>query len=189
MYGLSLHSDRVISPQRKLDPKGGPHREGPEPTRNPKDNKSLRSDQGLRPNTVSTRKGDPIAMTRITPQLNKVQRSLHSDRVLIQTRPQRGDLIAKALSHIVVENPQELCTTRTSWRANDSIKVIVPICQANSGCTTKGLYVNLPETHSLAADEARRDSPLWCVLCPVSKRQGCSSQYETYTQEGWRMED
>ena len=120
--------------------------------------------------------GDPIAKTRITPKVKRVQRSLRSDRVLIQTRPQRGDLIAKALSHIVVENPQELCTTRASWSANDSIKVNVPNCQANSGCTTKGLYVNLPETHSIAADEASRDSPLSCVMCQRGKGVAASQQ-------------
>ena len=88
-----------------------------------------------------------------------------------------------------MENPQELCTTRASWRANDSIKVNVPSCQENGGCTTKGLYVNLPETHGIAADEASRDSPLSCVMC--QSRQGCSSQSasqdETFTQEGWRI--
>ena len=49
----------------------------------------------------------------------------------------KGDPIVKALNHIVVENPQELGTTRANWRANDSIKVNGPSCQANGGCITK----------------------------------------------------
>ena len=74
----------------------------------------------------------------------------------------------KALSHLVVENPQELSTTRANWRANDSIKVNDPSCQANSGCITKGLYVNSPVTHSIAADDASRRQST--VVCHVSTK-------------------
>ena len=69
--------------------------------------------------------------------------SLRSDRVRMQTRPQRGDLIAKALNPIVLENLKELSTIRANWRANDSIKVNGPCCQANGGCITTGLISEL----------------------------------------------
>ena len=86
----------------------------------------------------------------------------------------KGGLIAKALSYVVAENLEELCTTRASWRANDRIEVNVPSCQANGGCITKGLYVNVPETHSVAADEASKRQST--VGRHVSMRQGHGSQ-------------
>ena len=49
----------------------------------------------------------------------------------------KGEPIAKALNHIVVENPQELRTTTANWRVKDSIKVNVPIGKQPKGGQTK----------------------------------------------------
>ena len=97
----------------------------------------------------STRKGDPIAKDLVT----EVQRGAYDPIEYVRRHTdstRKGDPITNALNRIVLKNPKELSTTRANWRANDSIKVNGPCCQATGGCITKGLVgqLTLDSKHS-----------------------------------------
>ena len=105
-----------------------------------------------------------VSTQRVTPS-----RRISPERKEKQTKPSFPSRTTPASTPAGVTPSQRLrygrreptvtCTSRGSWRAKDRKDGNEPCGQTHGGRTTTGQQVNIPKTHSTAADEARRRQP------------------------------
>ena len=140
----------IIPPTRPS--KGGGHREGPEPPQERFRNSSFRLRNGSK--TVSTQRVS--TSRRISPEGKEKQTKPSFQSRIYQPRPCRGDPIAKVANPMGEENSQEPAQPEQAGEGRTGEKATNPAAKENGGRTTTGQEVNIPQTHSVSADEARR---------------------------------